>query len=109
MSNLYDIAKDYRQLMQLEDVPAEAIADTMEAIEGEFQDKATNLIKVTLNIGGEIDQIDNEIERLSKMKQVRQNAINRLRDYLKTNMDATGINKIEHPLFSITLSKPSKK
>lgn len=110
MAHLYEITEQARQLAEIaaesdEDM-AQAIADTWEAIEGEFEEKAIGLIHVTHAIRSDTDQIDAEIKRLQARKKTFQNKVESLKSYLRTNMAASGISKIECPLFSITLGKP---
>lgn len=112
MAHLYEITDQARQLAEIaaesdEDM-AQAIADTWEAIEGEFEDKAISLIHVTHAIKGDTDQIAAEIKRLQARKKAFENKVDSLKSYLRTNMEASGITKIECPLFSITLVKPQK-
>jgi hypothetical protein len=111
---LYEISEQYRGIQELIESDdsghmAEAIADTMQMIAGDFHDKAQAIVSLTLNIDAEISAIEREIERLQEKKKIRQNTIESVRDYLRHNMQATGISKIECPLFAITLSKPAKQ
>jgi hypothetical protein len=111
---LYEISEQYNQIQTLLESDdsghmAEAIADTMQMISGDFHDKAQAIVSLTLNFDAEISAIDREIERLQEKKKIRQNKIDSVRDYLRHNMQATGISKIECPLFAITLSKPAKQ
>jgi hypothetical protein len=111
---LYEISEQYNQIQTLLESDdsghmAEAIADTMQMISGDFHDKAQAIVSLTLNFDAEISAIDREIERLQEKKKIRQNKIDSVREYLSHNMQATGISKIECPLFAITLSKPAKQ
>jgi hypothetical protein len=111
---LYEISEQYNQIQTLLESDdsghmAEAIADTMQMISGDFHDKAQAIVSLTLNFDAEISAIDREIERLQEKKKIRQNKIDSVREYLRHNMQATGISKIECPLFAITLSKPAKQ
>ena len=108
MSKLYEIANQYLALSELADdpdFPVEAIADTLESIEGELEVKAEALLQVVTNLEGDTGKIDVEIKRLQARKQVIQNRADSLREYLRQNMIRTGIEKISCPLFSITLAK----
>lgn len=97
LSEIRDLALD-------PDVPIEAIQDTMDGMEGIFHDKAINLVYVITNGDSDIDALDAEIGRLAARKKSIQGAQARLRDYLRFNMEASGIKKIESPLFTITLA-----
>ena len=59
---------------------------------------------VIVNSDGDIAALESEINRLSERKKHIQAAQDRLREYLRYNMEATGINKITSPLFTITLA-----
>lgn len=82
------------------------LTDTLDGLEGDIQDKAENLLAVVSNFGSDINQIDTEIKRLQARKKTLSGHQDRLREYLRYNMEAGGISKITCPLFSITLTKP---
>ena len=108
MTTLYEITAKHKELALLgeenEDM-AQAVADTMEMVEGEFEDKAISLINVMKNIGAGIPSIDAEIARLTARKKTIENNQKHMTNYLQANMEASNINKIECPLFTITLAK----
>lgn len=103
---LYELSEQYNQLMALEMEP-EQIADTLDMITGEIREKAQGIRAVIAHFDAGIDAIDKEIARLSAMKKAAQNRVDALTDYLRTNMEATGIKKIECDLFTITLRSGS--
>lgn len=109
MTALYEISKQYEELSKLADAGDEdlavALRDTMEGIEGEFQEKGKALAMVTLNMDGDIEAIKSQIARLTERKKVMENRQSSLKEYLRSNMERTGITKIVHPLFTITLGK----
>lgn len=108
MSALHEIAKEYREVAAMADSDDESMAvavlDTIEAIGGTFEEKAKAVIAVARNRESDVAAIDAEIERLKKRKTAINNQANRLYEYLRENMEATGIKKISCPLFSITLA-----
>lgn len=107
MPTLRELTKELSEIRDLAldpDVPIEAIQDTMDGMEGIFNDKAINLVYVITNGDSDIDALDAEIGRLAARKKSIQGAQARLRDYLRFNMEASGIKKIESPLFTITLA-----
>lgn len=108
MSKLYDLTGEYLQLQEMvadDDIPAEAIADTLDAISGEISQKAEKILHVVANTDSHIDAISAEIDRLSARRKVLQNSKERIKDYLRSNMEACGIKKIECDLFTITCVK----
>jgi hypothetical protein len=108
MTKLYELTGQYLALSELADdpsMPPEALHDTLQGLEGEIEVKAEAMLRVVSNMESDTGAIDVEIKRLQTRKKTIQNRANSLRDYLKMNMAATGINKISCPLFAITLSK----
>ncbi len=104
---LYELTgqlKELEKLAEFEDMQ-ESVADTIEAIEGEFNDKAVALISVSRTLDGNIESVDAEIKRLTARKKVLTNKKDSMVEYLRSNMEANDINKISCPLFTITLSK----
>jgi hypothetical protein len=104
---LHEITGEMKQIENL-DFDAETIENTLDAVRGDFNDKAVAIIKVVENMAADTSVIDAEIERLKSRKQVMLNNQKRLRAYLLHNMEATGINKITCPLFTVSLRKGSE-
>lgn len=86
----------------------QAIQDTLEAIQGEFDIKAESIVMLRRNIEGDILAIDSEIDRLGKLKRIKSNSIDQITDYLRLNMEKSGRASIKRPLFTITLAKGSE-
>lgn len=111
---LYEISQQYDELQKLiesddSESLAEAVAETMQLVEADFQEKAVAVVQFTANLDANVIALDAEIKRLQDRKKAVVNKQEHLRDYLKHNMAATGISNIKCPLFSITLSKPSQQ
>lgn len=109
MTTLYTITEQFKELAALAETADEdlavALRDTMEGIEGEFQEKGKAIAMITLNIDGDLEAIQSQIDRLTERKRIITNRKESLKEYLRTNMDAAGITKITHPLFTITCGK----
>jgi hypothetical protein len=110
MSNvaLYTLASQYAQLaerLSAMDLDATTIADTIEStgITDEIAVKAQGYEMVARTLEMHNPAIDVEIERLSALKKQRATAAKGLRDYLKSQLQAMGITKVESPLFKIAL------
>ena len=61
---IYEITNDYLQLMQMMEDPEldpKTLADTMEGIEGELEDKADNYARVMKNMEADLNGIKAEI------------------------------------------------
>ena len=111
---LFEMASQYRQLLNTlsdGDFDLTTIQDTIEAsgLVDDISSKAVGVEMVARTIEVHVPAIEAEIERLTALKKQRQNAAKGLRDYLKANMIATGITKIEAPLFKISLRKSAKR
>jgi hypothetical protein len=107
MSTLYEISAQYRELAMLLDTDdvglAEAVSNTLDAISGEFRQKAQAVVHIGLNLDADCFAIDAELSRLKQRKAALVNRSESLREYLRSNMESTGIAKIGCPLFTITL------
>ena len=107
---LYQITGEYQALMhQLDglDLDAQTIADTIEAsgLTDALQDKAQGIEMVARAATQYVPALDAEIARLQALKAARERIAQGLRDYLKKNMEAAGIERIECPYFKITIAK----
>lgn len=109
MSTLYELTGQFKELTALMDGADEdmaiAVRDTMGAIEAEFNDKALAVSRVILNMDGDIEAVEAEIDRLQERKRIMSNRKGQIIDYLRENMEAANITKISCPLFTITLAK----
>lgn len=110
MTALYALTNQYLQLAERladGDFDAQTIADTIEAsgITDELATKAQGIESVARGALAHNDAIDAEIARLKALKDRRQKVADGLRDYLKCEMERAGIQKIECPLFTISIAK----
>jgi chaperonin cofactor prefoldin len=106
MSKLYELTGQLKELenMDGDEEFAVAIKDTLEAIGGEFNDKALTVTRVALNYNSDIEVLDVEIKRLQDRKKTIKNRHDQLIEYLRYNMEAADIKKVSCPLFTVTLS-----
>lgn len=101
---LYELTADLKEI-ESSDIDGQALIDTLEAVQGEFNDKAVAILKVVENLNGDTSVLDAEIKRLQERKKVILNKQKSMRDYLLHNMQASGIEKIQCPLFTASLRK----
>lgn len=111
MAQLHQITAEMRELAQLAEDPEMEIAvkDTLEGMQMTFNEKAEHLAKILLNMDGNMEAVNAEIERLQARKKRFQTQYASLIDYLRTNMDASGVKKISCPLFTITCAQGREK
>lgn len=100
---LHELTGQYLELANNDELDPQAIADTLEAIGGSIQEKAVSLASWALDIEGDIEKIEAAIDRLNARKKQVVARKDSLKDYLLRNMEATGITKIQCPLFTVTL------
>jgi len=107
---LYELSQDYRQALDgltdpENDLPAEVIADTLEGLQGSLEDKAVNLAKFFRNLEAMADAIKEAEDRMARRRRAIESRVKWLKDYLRQNMDACGIQKIESPWFVLAIQK----
>jgi hypothetical protein len=105
--NLYEITQEAQYLaalLETEELTPELEAELLINQE-QLQSKGINYAKVIANYQSESDAIDAEIKRLKAMKDSRDKKVTWLTESLKKAMLVSGIEKIESPLFKITLRR----
>ena len=108
---LYELSAQMKGLQLLIDdgeMTAADLADTLEGLTGDLMDKGGDVLLFMANLAGDIAAFDSEIKRMTARKKTLQNNHDWLKDYLRLNMIECGITKIESPVFTATLRKPSK-
>lgn len=108
MSNLslYHLAGQYQEALTALgdlDLPPEVIADTLEGLQGELQEKATNVAAFVRNLEASAAAIREAEKQMAERRQAIEKRAARIREYLLTNMQASGISKIESPWFVLAV------
>lgn len=92
---LYELTQDYLEaldaLSEIEDLPPEAINDTLEGLAGEWEDKALNVGRYIRNLEAEAAAIDEARKRMDARAKVTANRAARLKEYLKAELGRTGL------------------
>ena len=108
MSTLYELTDDYLRLLDMADDPdidEQTFIDTLEAIDGEIEDKADNYAKLIKELENEALKCDREAKRLSERKTAYENKVNRMKRSLEQAMIATGKTKFKTDFFSFGIQK----
>ena len=108
MATLYELSSAYIRLLEMAQDPETSdtvIYDTMEAIDGELEDKAESYAVVIKELTARINAIDAEIERLEAMKRACSDNILRMKGRLQSAMESTGKMKFKTTLFSFNIQK----
>ena len=105
--NLYEITREAQELAFL--LETDELTPELEAMlvinQEQLQTKAGNYAKVIANIQSDSDAIDQEIKRLKAMKESKDRAVTRLKDALREAMLISAIEKIDSPLFKLSLRR----
>ena len=105
--NLYEITREAQELaflLETEELTPE-LEEMLVINQEQLQAKAGNYAKVIANIQSDADAIDQEIKRLKAMKDSKDRAISRLKEALRQAMLVSAIDKIESPLFKLSLRR----
>lgn len=105
---LYEIANDYLTLvaaLENEEIDAEALEDTLEAIQGEIEIKADNIACVLKTLLAEVEAFKAEEARLAERRRKKEKAYDRLKDYLSRELLRAGIGKVETVRNAISFRK----
>ena len=105
---LYEIPAAYHQLDQLAQ-DGEDVSSALAALDGELTQKAEAVVYVLRNIDAEADAYASEIKRLTERKRTAEANAERLRGYVRSTMETSGIARIKAGTFSITLGEGAEK
>ena len=108
LPTLYEIAAEYRadaeKLADL-DLTPEAIADTLEGMEGALQAKAANIGSLVKHLEITSDAIKDAEAQLYKRRKALDNRIESIKAYVLNVMQYNQIEKIETPYFNLSVGK----
>lgn len=97
MTALYRIADEYRaalaQIANLE-LPPEVVADTVEGLQGEVQDKLRAVVAYSLELGILADGAAKAAKAMSERAKALESRVESLRAYALRSMQETGIGEV---------------
>ena len=110
MTTLYEIAATYRndahRLADL-DLPAEVVTDTPEAMSGDLEENAQNVVMYARNLQATATAIKDAEEQMAKRRKAIENRAKHLLDYVHGCMETAEVQKIECPYFKLAIqAKP---
>lgn len=108
MSTLYELSEQYQELLSMAldpDVDPEALADTMEGLEGEIEAKADGYAKVMRELRAVADARKAEAKRLTDGAKSIEANIDRMKSTLEAAMRLTGKTKFKTTLFSYGIQR----
>ena len=105
---LYELAGEYRQAavaLSDMDLDEQTIKDTLEGLSGDLEKKATNVDFFVRNLEATAEQIKLAEKQMADRRKAMENRAERIREYLKANMEIAGINEISCPHFKLAIRK----
>ena len=105
---LYELTHEYSAFLQAienDEIPEEAIDDTLEGITAEIEDKADNIACLLKNLDADIIAIKAEETRLAERRKSKEKSYERIKAYLSDTLQAAGFNKIETARNKLTFRK----
>lgn len=105
---LYELTQNYLNLLDLlenPDIPKEIVESALEEVEGNFEDKAENIVKLIKSIEADIKAYKEEETRLSTRRKTLENKVKGLKDYLEGSMIALDKKDIKGKIFTLAIKK----
>lgn len=106
MSSLYELSTQFRATAERladMDLPPEVVRDTLEGCAGELETKVQSVVCVARNLEALADSIDAAIKDMQSRAKTARARAEYLRRYTMESMQHAGIEKVECPLFKISV------
>lgn len=103
MSNIFELSADFLQIRDMMDDPEldpKTLADTMEGVEGELEEKFDSYVYVAKMIIADIGALDLTIDQLTERKKALEKNLKKLKDNMTLVMKETGKTKFKTPFHS---------
>lgn len=93
MASIYEVTGELLALMDMaeqEDMDPQALADTLEGLTGEFDDKVESWVKCIKNLEGEAKAVKDEAKRLADRARTIENNTKRMKETVLACLKALG-------------------
>lgn len=101
---LYELAQNYAQLLEMaEEMESDALVDTLEALQGEIEEKAENIAKLIKNLEADAKIIKEEEQRLADRRRSIESKVTRLKEYLQQQLEVAGLQKVKRPTITVAI------
>ncbi len=113
--SLYQITQKYMQTIEYlfdtedNDINYHLIDEALNQIKGEMKEKSLNVAAFFQNLEEEVKTMRNYEDAMADRRRHLENKVNVMRDYLRKNMEASGISEIKGPEFVIKLRRSPPK
>lgn len=107
MGTLYELTDAYSTVEAMlydGETDEQVILDTLQAIDGEIEDKADNYAKLIKNLHSDTDALKAEEERLYQRRKSLENREKLLKSTLQANLEFIGKTKFKTALFTYTVA-----
>ena len=105
---LYEITNGFMKLLddkETEELTEEEKEQIGKQLTEALQVKSANIIAYYQDQNTILNAIDEQIKRLQEYKKITKNKIDRYKEYVKSNMEALGIDKIQNELGTLSIAK----
>lgn len=105
---LYELTNElaaFLQAIENDEIPEDAINDTLEAIQGEIELKADDIACLLKNLDAEAKAIKEEETKLAERRKAKEKSYERIKEYLAESLQRVGIDKVETARNKITFRK----
>lgn len=112
MASMYELTANWAAVLEMAqdpDIDPQAIADTLESIGGEIEEKAENSAIVMKELEAEAAKLKAEEQRLKDRRTKVENNIKDIKQRLFDAMKMTGKEKFKTELFSFSIAKNGGK
>lgn len=112
MASMYELTANWAAVLEMAqdpDIDPQAIADTLESIGGEIEEKAENTAIVMKELEAEAVKLKAEEQRLKDRRTKVENNIKDIKQRLFDAMKMTGKEKFKTELFSFSIAKNGGK
>ena len=112
MSSLYEVTGNILVLQELLENPLDdedILKDTLEAVQGEYEQKIEGYCKVIRNIETDIEAFKIEAKRLTEKAKMLEKNRDRLKKAMFDSMKATNTNKVKGQIFTVAIQKNGGK
>ena len=108
---LYDLTADYLELQEMmeDDISDDALRDSMESIEGLYEDKLDGYAMVIRTLTAEADAFKTEAARMKAKADTITRNIDRMKKAMYESMLQTGIRKVKGKRFTVSVQKNGGK
>lgn len=108
MATLYELKGLYQEIYSMfldEEIDEETLTETLESLEGEFEDVMEWQTKLLRNLSADAESYKAEKLRFAKKQSQAENAIDRVKTRMSEMMELAGQKKVKTPTASLTLRK----